>query len=423
MSNGNTNKVVNKESGSPPLPLFDSLEYLSETTPTYVFDRGDYHYAKQFLLAYKGSQATFNAYRREVERLLQWSWFLAKRSAKSLKRADIEAYLEFCQNPPERWIGIKKPPRFIEQEGRRMANPEWRPFVATVTKAAHRKGQKPKIKKYEFSQTALKDLFAVLSTFYNFLIAEEYTEVNPILQIRQKSRFIRKTQTKPKIRRLSAVQWQYVLNTVEKMAETQPDLHERTLFIMHALFAMYLRISELVASARWTPKMGDFFRDHDNHWWFVTVGKGNKERQIAVSDAMLKAIKRWRKYLGFSSLPSPGESFPLLPKAKGKGAITSTTYIRNIVQICFDRAIAQLQEDGFSEEAEALLNATVHWLRHTGISEDVKIRPREHVRDDAGHSSSAITDRYIDVELRERHASAKRKPVKLGSKKSDDQSV
>lgn len=54
---------------------------------------------------------------------------------------------------------------------------------------------------------------------------------------------------------------------------------------------------------------------------------------------------------------------------------------------------------------------TVHWLRHTGISEDVKRRPREHVRDDAGHSSSAITDRYIDVELRERHRSAKKKAI------------
>ena len=40
--------------------------------------------------------------------------------------------------------------------------------------------------------------------------------------------------------------------------------------------------------------------------------------------------------------------------------------------------------------------ATVHWLRHTGISEDVKIRPREYVRDDAGHQSMQTTDRYIE---------------------------
>ncbi len=51
-------------------------------------------------------------------------------------------------------------------------------------------------------------------------------------------------------------------------------------------------------------------------------------------------------------------------------------------------------------------------LDHTGISEDVKRRPREHVRDDAGHSSGAITDKYIDIERRERHASAKKKLLK-----------
>jgi len=53
----------------------------------------------------------------------------------------------------------------------------------------------------------------------------------------------------------------------------------------------------------------------------------------------------------------------------------------------------------------------VHWLRHTGISEDVKLRPREHVRDDAGRSSGAITDKYIDVELVERANSAKAKVI------------
>jgi len=50
-------------------------------------------------------------------------------------------------------------------------------------------------------------------------------------------------------------------------------------------------------------------------------------------------------------------------------------------------------------------------IRHTGISDDVKHRPREHVRDDAGHSSGAITDRYIDVELIARANSAKNKTI------------
>jgi hypothetical protein len=71
-----------------------------------------------------------------------------------------------------------------------------------------------------------------------------------------------------------------------------------------------------------------------------------------------------------------------------------------------------LRQDGHQEDAESLLEVTVHWLRHTGISDDVQIRPKEHVRDDAGHSSSAITDKYIDIELKERHKSAKHKSLK-----------
>jgi len=67
------------------------------------------------------------------------------------------------------------------------------------------------------------------------------------------------------------------------------------LFMISALYGMYLRISELGASERWTPIMNDFHKDHDGLWWFTTVGKGNKKRQIAVSDTMLAALKRWRK--------------------------------------------------------------------------------------------------------------------------------
>jgi len=160
------------------------------------------------------------------------------------------------------------------------------------------------------------------------------------------------------------------------------------------------------------PQMGHFFRDHDENWWFKTVGKGNKERNITVSDAMLDALKRYRRALGLSPLPFVGDTMPILHKNKGVGAIASTRQIRTIVQTCFDNTSIRLNKDGFKEEAEALQAATVHWLRHTGISDDVKTRPREHVRDDAGHSSSMITDRYIDVELRERHASAKKKKIK-----------
>jgi len=397
-----------------PLALFDDLENIDNINPSPIIlseHKQDYIQALSFLKSYKGSQGTFNSYRREIEKLLQWSWNVENKPIKNLRRENIESFMFFSQNPPKSWIGTKKATRFIVKNGLRVQNPEWRPFVATISKMAHRQGAKAHTKDFELSSGSVKESFAILSSFYNYLLQEEYVFMNPVALIRQKSKFVRKRQGQQKIRRLTELQWTYIIETVTKMAETDPKQHERTLFILSALYSMYLRISELAASNRWIPTMNNFHRDQDGNWWFTTVSKGNKERQIAVSNAMLNALKRWRLSLNLSPLPSPADTTPLLPKIKGKGPIASITYIREIVQDCFDKAMNQLKKDGFLEEAESLIEATVHWLRHTGISEDVKHRPREHVRDDAGHSSGAITDKYIDIELKERHRSAINKPI------------
>ena len=398
----------------PPVPFFDTLDempnpykqpirsvrHLLDGEPEYAID--DYQLASEFLYSYRGSPDTFSTYRREIEHFLHWCWLVASKSLKTVRREDIEAYIEFAKNPPREWIGSKNVARFMMKNGDRVPNPEWHPYVIQGKSA-----QSP----YFLSQSGIQSIFAVLSSFCNFLIQEEYLEFNPVAQIRQKGKFLRKTQASKPIRRLSQLQWTYILETAEKMAK-KDTLHERTLFIMNALFGMYLRISELVETERWSPKMGDFERDLEGNWWFRTVGKGNKERQISVSDDMIEALKRYRRARGLPDLPSPGEYTPLVHKARGQGNITSTRQIRGIVQVCFDQAELAMRAEGFNEEADQLKAATVHWLRHTGISEDVKHRPREHVRDDAGHGSSAITDRYIDVQLTERHASARKKRIK-----------
>ncbi|HAJ75523.1 MAG TPA: integrase [Gammaproteobacteria bacterium] len=394
-----------------PMAFFDTLEEMPNPfkhpvqSLTHLVDDcpadalGDYQYASEFIYSYRGSPDTFSTYRREIEHFLHWCWLVEKKSVSQIVREDIETYVEFAKHPPDSWIGQKNVPRFLAAAGERIPNADWRPYVSSSAE-------------YVASQAALQSLFSVLSSFFNFLIQEHHLAANPVSQIRQKSKFLRKHQSQGKIRRLSPLQWDYVIEVAEMLANEQPAVHERTLFIMKALFAMYLRISELVETIRWQPQMGHFQPDQEGAWWFVTVGKGNKEREISVSDAMLEALQRYRLARGLSALPSPGESTPLIHKARGKGGITSTRQIRGIVQQCFDRAAQKMAKEGFQEDADRLASATVHWLRHTGISEDVKHRPREHVRDDAGHGSSAITDRYIDVERAERHASARKKIIR-----------
>lgn len=398
-----------------PVPLFDSLKHFKQSAqPEKLAEtlyQTDYDHAFLFLKSYTGSEGTFNSYRREVERLLHWCWLIKHTSLNALRREDIEAFVHFCQSPPTEWIGLTKVAKFLPKEEKRLPNPAWRPFVASVSKMARKRGQTAQVNRFNLSEGAVAEIFAILSTFFNFLISENYLVSNPVALIRQKSKFIRKQQQQAPIRRLSLVQWEQVLEAVDELALQNPVLHERTRFILSALFGMYLRISELAASERWTPSMNHFVKDARGNWWFNTVGKGNKLRQIAVSDAMLASLVSWRTFLGLSPYPSVADGSPLIPKLNNHGPVKDTAWIRRLVQSCFDLAEFKLRSKGQVEEADALAAATVHWLRHTGISEDVKHRPREHVRDDAGHSSSATTDRYIDVELEARHKSAKDKVI------------
>ena len=389
-----------------------SVAHLFEGEPVEGAAR-DYASARQFLMSYDGSTATFNAYRRELERLLQWSWRIHKTSIHQLRREDIVDFISFTINPPIAWMGTKNVARFITREGRRVPNPAWRPFVVTLPKAAFRAGAVPDKRKYSPSQASVRATFKILSSFYDYLAQESFVTANPVALIRQKSKFLRSEHNSAYVRRISDLQWDYVLETAELMAAEDPEIHERTLFIMTALFVMYLRISELVADERSAPVMGDFKKDRDGNWWFHVTGKGNKHRTVTVSDAMLKALKRYRQSLDLPPLPAATEATPLIPKTRGKGPVTSSRWVRRIVQDCFDRAYERMCNDGLKEDAESLRESTVHWLRHTGISEDVQHRPREHVRDDAGHATMATTDRYIESDQRERHASGRAKRAKL----------
>ncbi len=411
-----------------PAALIDNLEHLPN--PFTQFDniaaemaagtpllknpdfKRDLQLALCFIYSYNGSQATFNAYRREVERLLLWSWYVQSSPTTHLRRDQIEEFIHFCISPPEEWIGTKNVARFKLHMGTRVPNKQWRPFVSHISKLEFKNGEVPVTKQHSLSQAAIRATFSILSSYYGFLMQEEAVQQNPVALIRQKSKFVKKEVTRRQVRRISNLQWDYVIETAELLAEEDPNMHERTLFIMNALLGMYLRISELVADERSAPIMGDFTKDTDGHWWFKVLSKGNKERLIAVSDDMLTALVRYRRFRDLPDMPTIAENTPLIPKNRGQGPMTSSRQVRNIVQFCFDQAYERMCEDGMRTDADDLRVATVHWLRHTGISEDVKTRPKEHVREDAGHASMATTDRYIDTEYRERHASGRKKTLR-----------
>ncbi len=388
-----------------PQAIFDQAIHLAEhkhQPPKFVLDKGeialaDFTACASFLLCYQGSADTFKAYRREIERLFQWC--LAQKTLKqviALTREDIQQYIKFIKDPPKSWCSTAHKPRFIGQNPRRQ-NSDWRPFVA--------RDQKPKL-----SNSALSAMLAILSTFYTFLQQEQIYQLNPVRMLRQKKRLIQQHQQTSRVtRKLSQLQWQTVMNCARD-ACISCEQGERSLFILSILYLLSLRISEIAISELHHPTMGDFIQDEHGAWWFKTIGKGNKYREIAVPDALLLALTRFRNSLDLPDLPHKNETFPLIPKIKGNGGI-GIRHIRSIVQSSFDQAITLLKARDLMHEARDLSVATVHWLRHTAITADVQNRPIEHVRDDAGHNHSSITDRYIDSDQRARHDSAKNKPL------------
>lgn len=407
---------------SPPLPqpLFDTLENIHDI-PTSVLNyldtlavaaaKKEVMLCIEFLKSYANSKDTFTAYRREIERLLHWSFSIAKKSLKEINRNDIRDYLQFVASPPKTWIGTQIVNRFIVDElGIRKANPLWRPFVVKVSKIARRHGKMPNKAHYQLGNKSMEAIFAVLSSLFTYLQQEDYLEVNPITLIRQKKGYIQRQQTRKVTRKLSKLQWLFVITTVEEMAKAD-SLHERTLFLMSAFYLLGLRISELAFHGDRIATMGNFAPDKRGLWWYTTVGKGNKVRDVAVPDQLLEALKRYRTHLDLPPLPPRDDATPLFPKLKGKEGL-GARQIRNIVQSVFDRAIEKLFVAEKNDEAEDLATATVHWLRHTAISSEVEYRPREHIRDDVGHENPATMDKYIDTDRVARHRSAKTKQLK-----------
>ena len=234
-----------------------------------------------------------------------------------------------------------------------------------VTKKERLDGKMPDKSNFQLSPAALKVMFGILSSFYQYLLQDELVSANPVMLIKQKSKFIRKENTVPIIRRLSIKQWQMVIDLVK--TDVNDINRERTVFILSCLYSMFLRISECVANQRWTPTMGDFYQDSDRYWWFKTVSKGNKARQIAVSDAMLAALAHYRtEYLLLSPYPQPGEKTPLIGHITNPNRpITSSRPLRRLIQACFDAAATELDAKGETREADNLRMATTHWLRHT----------------------------------------------------------
>lgn len=402
----------------PGIPLFDSAKYFNAIPRTDVFPdlspdvetfvtslevdgaMDDFLHTTAFLMSYsKKSQDTYDKFRGDAERLLLWSWLVKRKSVVTLRRRDLEDYTDFVAKPSVQWLAQGTERRFISAAGLRVPNKAWRPFRV----AGAGKGR--------LSTKSWQGLFSNLSVYFNYLMAEDYAIGNPIPIVKKNCPYLRQETGINTARRLSELQWDYLLDAAKKLAD-EDDYHERTLFVVATLKSLKLRISELSERPNWLPVMSNFHRDHEGNWWFRAFGKGSKERDVSISDEYLEFLRRYRQYRGLSALPSKDSHEPLVvSRVKYRGL--GSRQLRNIVETSLNAGCDALIRDGFTVEATELRAATTHWLRHTGASMEVSAgRELAHVQADLGHGSIRTTDElYVDSDNMERASSAKKQEV------------
>lgn len=417
-------------------PLFDSIHHIEDGNPTinqYIANISlntipdatlIYEYSVDWLLELKHSENNYKSYRSELTTFLHWAFAVEQISVADITRRNIRSYIDYCCAPPKKLIGYYNVPQFKDDKanGQRVPNALWKPFGGRKINGV----ELP----YKISESALKTKLAILSSYYTFLINEEYTERNPAMMLMKSGRFKSSIQGNAsgeddeEIKSFTDLQWSYVIATANNLADEKPESHKRTLFLIHLLYGCYLRISEVASKPGFSPTMGQFRRDQKTGVWgfFIPRSKGGKRRTVAVSSELLKSLEAYRTYLDLEPLPTRTEETPLFIRHKAAsrgseaGVLNANLGIRQLreeINYVVAQAADLAEKDGFTQDAREMRELTAHSIRHTGISHDINInkRPLSHVQADAGHDSIETTSKYLHTTRIERHETAINKPL------------
>lgn len=332
-----------------------------------------------FLREFLDSPLTLQSYAKEIERLLLWCIHVVKLNISSLRRDHLIEYQEFLKNPEPvaLWCG----PKVARQSPDGSLNPRWRPFY------------------HGLSPSTISKTLTILDSFFNYLVQTRYLVGNPLaIDKRRKKR--QKTKSQIVDRYLERDEIQATLDALDDF-ETRDNKHlfqvRRARYIILLLFYTGLRISEAADHT-----MGHIFQ-REGDWYVRVRGKGKKQRDIPMPDALLSALAQFRKQIGINS-PEPKfrEKTPLIPMENLKQSI-SPRRIDQILKWAFSLGAALFEHD-HPRKASKLHAASAHWLRHSYVTYLLDTGASLKVaQENAGHSDIGTTMHYRHVAQSDRH--------------------
>lgn len=327
--------------------------------------RNDLEAAAAFLRARSsGSDHTFEAYRKEVVRLLVWLDEHCLTLA-GMTVDDVHAFYGHLANPPSHWLRPRKP-RHDE--------------TLTVTQLLIGPLSNKSI---QYSRTVLGHLM-------KYLQHAGYQQRNVFLLSLKPA--VMKTTAPTKLLDLESWQWFWQwLTTRPESKRFDASRAARRRWVFALLYHSGIRREEVAGGT-----MGDFTRS-DRAWTLRVLGKGNKERFVTVNSTLLAELRRYRSSLKLSEYPVPTESYPLVMSihASRKSRHLTSRAIGALVTEAAHEASGDCED---AHTRERLLKLSTHWMRHTNASHRLQAKASlESTQDELGHADPRTTRIYAQV--------------------------
>ncbi len=351
--------------------IVHELDHEDKSPSSLLSAKNDVEAAIWWISVKAGAKTTGIVYLREVIRLLLWLKYERREKRFSdMNLEDCSAYLSFLQNIPTRWMSKQQKPPFTIG---------WAPF------------------RDQLNNVSYKNTMVIVAALFHFLDQAKYIKQNPWFLINKKIGH------KQRLNRIDSKAISTKgLRVIRDYLLTQPPYPElaRFKFILIFISNVGLRSSELLS-----VRLNDFRLDIDG-WELQVVGKGDKERLVAVPDGAMEALKEYLVTRNIKIDEISRSNLPLIGKLKNKEKGTvqrdgnylsknmSDTPEQTIgysalyrtMQVWFKR-IANIE--GLPEyDQQRLLLASTHWLRHTfgTIAVEQQV-PYDVIQSQMGHSS------------------------------------
>lgn len=350
---------------APQRALFDGRPVSSGAPGSAVLTgaRDDAQVIEAWVAARAGSPATARSYRREALRLLLWLQHERGRDFAALQVEDCLDYMAFLEHVPPPWVSRRH--ATVLGEG-------WAPFRGSLSLASRRQA------------------VVILGSFFGWMVDVGYLPGrNPWMLVNRRMGDDR-NQDLLDSRAFTPEAWRALTDGLR--AEPDSPSRDRMIFLLDFVEATGLRASELVGAT-----LGDL-RPHQGRWALQVLGKGQRQRLIAVPGQAVQALA---DYLACRALPPLGEADPALPllaRLDDPGQPIGYQALYQTLKRWVRQAI--LASDLPRAERETALRASPHWLRHTfGTRALERKAPLEAVQRQLGHADPRTTMRYARTQL------------------------